>query len=91
MTPTAYCVIAWSTLVVFVIGCFVLERRDCNPDRRGFEAGRSVDYWEAEVDSWLAQLAEIRNLVEMAPRWRSPGDHGRRQVPWAGRAITQMG
>ena len=69
MTPTAYCVIAWGTLVVFVLGCFVLERRDRNADRTGAETtGQSVAYWEAEVDSWLAQLAEIRNLVML------PGD-----------------
>ena len=30
--------------------------------------GVSVEYWEAEVDSWLAQLAEIRNLLTLPDR-----------------------
>jgi hypothetical protein len=28
----------------------------------------SVEYWEAQVDSWLAQLAEIRNLSAVPDR-----------------------
>jgi hypothetical protein len=67
MTSTAYCVIAWGALVVFLIACLVIERRDRDrgTDRAGFDTGQSVDYWETEVDSWLAQLAEIRNLVTL--------------------------
>ena len=30
--------------------------------------GFSVEYWEAQVDSWLAQLAEIRNLLTLPDR-----------------------
>lgn len=64
MTPTAFCVIAWSLLVVLVLGCVVSERRnrDCDTDRTGPRTGQPVDYWEAEVESWLAQLAELRSL-----------------------------
>jgi hypothetical protein len=29
----------------------------------------SVEYWEAQVDSWLAQLAEIRNLLTLPDRY----------------------
>jgi hypothetical protein len=30
--------------------------------------GVSVEYWEAQVDGWLAQLAEIRNLSSLSDR-----------------------
>ena len=67
MTTTAYCLVAVSTLVLFLLGCLVIERRerDRDADRTRSEIRQSVDYWEAEVDSWLAQLAEIRNLVTL--------------------------
>jgi hypothetical protein len=66
MTTTAYCLVAVSTLVLFLLGCLVIERRERDDaDRTRFEIRQSVDYWEAEVDSWLAQLAEIRNLVTL--------------------------
>jgi hypothetical protein len=67
MTSTAYCVFASSALVVFLVGCLVLGRRDregdSDADRPGSATGQSVDYSEAEVDRWLAQLAELRRVL----------------------------
>jgi hypothetical protein len=37
----------------------------------------SVEYWEAQVDSWLAQLAEIRNLLTL-PDWHDRSSVERR-------------
>jgi hypothetical protein len=70
MTATAYCLFAGGALVVFVLACLVIERRDRDRDTDDTwpETGQSVGYWEAEVDSWLGQLAEIRNLVSLPER-----------------------
>jgi hypothetical protein len=80
MTPTAYCVIAWSVLLVFLLGCLVNGRRDRDRgiEGTGSNAGQSVHYWETEVDSWLAQLAEIRNLVTLTEGDDRPEDQPRR-------------
>jgi hypothetical protein len=88
MTPTAYCVIAVSALVLFLLRCLVVQRRerDRDTDRTGPETGQSVDYWEAEVDRWLAQLAEIRNLVTLT----EGDDHLRITPPRTSVASTEV-
>jgi hypothetical protein len=65
----AYSVLRYcgGALALFLLGCLVigLRKGDSDTDRTGPEAGQSADYWEAQVDRWLAQLAEIRNLVTL--------------------------
>jgi hypothetical protein len=39
-----------------------------------------VEYWEAQADSWLAQLAEIRSLVTLPDAEAAITQVGRRRV-----------
>ena len=64
----AYCIIPASALGLFFLVCLAIERRGRDNDTAGTDhkTRLRVEWWEAEVDSWLAQLTEIRNLVTLS-------------------------
>jgi hypothetical protein len=86
-----YAIVAWSALVVLLLWRLIRGGRADGPDRTDAVNGHSVDYWVEQVDSWLAQLAEIRNLSTLRERDDRPTntstvmtaitDHAQRTLP----------